>query len=523
MIVDQAIFSMARTGTIDDRFDYPAILSTVSGSDLERGEGYLKIADRRIEMPDLLQAVNSRGWYLDSEKDIAVIPDAVVLIQRPQKLLARIFELREKEGYRPLIYAPGIGDPYLIPALVYAGISIFDDLFIRAESSDNVLYATLGRTSGKGDLLNENILFAHKIMDSVSRSIGNLTLRELVEKYSISSRAVELMRILDTSYYDSVEPLYPYRTPYIKANSVESLLRPDLARYRSAVSGLFRKPEEKKVAFILPCTAKKPYSASKTHRKIFSRIERYSSMLHKLVVTSPVGIVPEELEETYPPGFYDIPTIGLWFEDEKLMINNMLKKYFSGNSYEEIVAYITPDLSFIRDALPEGANVLEGEIKSEQMLGELRELISEIYGRTDKHRKVNHKFRKLKAIASFQFGSWIEQYIDDMKLVRSYNQDMLMKDGRAMLVYNERAGKITITKEMGRTFIEEKRFVVEIDDFKPTANVYAMGVKDATSDIRQENEVVLSFDGEPRGVGIAKMPGAFMRDLKKGIAVKVRN
>ncbi|WP_175266547.1 DUF5591 domain-containing protein [Acidiplasma cupricumulans] len=47
--------------------------------------------------------------------------------------------------------------------------------------------------------------------------------------------------------------------------------------------------------------------------------------MHELIVTSPVGLVPRELENSYPARFYDIPVIGLWYEDEKLMMKNLLK------------------------------------------------------------------------------------------------------------------------------------------------------------------------------------------------------
>lgn len=521
MIIDQGIFGMARTGTIDDSLEYPAVFEAGPSGRIKRNPGYVEVAGRKIEIPDLLQPDHT-GWYSDPDGQIAVIPDAITLIQRPQQLLSRIKSIRESAGFEPLIYAPGIGDPYLFPALSYAGISIFDDLFIRAESESGILYTALGKTEEKGDVLRDNISFAHGILHSVSESIRNLTLREVVEKYSISSRSVEILRLLDTSHYGYIEPLYPSRTPYIKANSVESLYRPDLTRYRDYVSKSYQRGEGKDIALLLPCTARKPYSASKTHRRIFSYIEKYAPYVHKVVVTSPVGIVPEELEETYPPAFYDIPTIGIWFEDEKKMINEMLTGYFSKNKYPHIIAYITPDLSFIEEALPKGSEIIQGNIRSDAMLKELRDKLSGLCG-TENRTRVNYKVRKLKSIASYQFGSWIEPYIDDMKLVRSYNQDMFMKDGKAMLVYNDRAGKITITKEMGKTFIEEHKFVVQIDDFKPTANVYAMGVTDASSDIRQESEVVLECNGDLRGVGVAKMPFRHMIDLQKGTAVKVRN
>ena len=63
--------------------------------------------------------------------------------------------------------------------------------------------------------------------------------------------------------------------------------------------------------------------------------------------------------------------------------------------------------------------------------------------------------------------------------------------------------------------------MVEIDDFKPTANIYPVGILSSTDDIGIEDEVVVVHNGEIRGVGGSKMPSIAMRELKKGVAVKM--
>lgn len=125
----------------------------------------------------------------------------------------------------------------------------------------------------------------------------------------------------------------------------------------------------------------------------------------------------------------------------------------------------------------------------------------------------------------YQFGDWILPYLREARVVRQFNQDMLVVNGKPYLVYNKDMGKFTVHRNAASIFVENSKFLVGIDDFKPTANVYAVGVRSATEDIRQEDEVVIHHEGEVRGgVGIAKMPYQAMVQLKKGgIAVKVRN
>ena len=100
---------------------------------------------------------------------------------------------------------------------------------------------------------------------------------------------------------------------------------------------------------------------------------------------------------------------------------------------------------------------------------------------------------------------------------------MLTRAGKVCLVFNRSQGKETITREIAPAFLENTRFLVEIDDFKPTANIYPVGILSSTDDIGIEDEVVVVHNGEIRGVGVSKMPSIAMRDLKKGVAVKMRN
>ncbi|MCL5666093.1 MAG: DUF5591 domain-containing protein [Candidatus Thermoplasmatota archaeon] len=517
MIKDNSIFCFARTGDLDG-LEYPAVLDTTK--DIETHNGILHVLGRSVNTDGIISNINMKNYYVDDSGEICVIPDAISLVMRPKKLLQRIFLIRKELGNLPLIYAPSIGEPYLIPALVYAGISLFDDALVRNQSMRGTRYTVLGSLKDK-ETLSANMAFLDEMLSSLRKAIASQTLREVVEKYQFSSKAVEIIRSLDIYFPAESERYFPSRTPYIKANGIISLNRPDLRKYREKISNEYRRPEGKEICLLLPCSARKPYSASSLHRRIIGRIGKYLTSVHRVVVTSPVGLVPEELEGMYPARFYDIPVIGEWFEDEKMIIRDMLRSYFRRNSYAKVIAYIQDDLSFIEDSLPNGSTIIKGRIRNGEMLDMLEnELSKEVLL---KETVQNEHISRLKSMARFQFGDWIEPLIASMRYTRSYNQDMLTLGGKAMLVHNERTGKLSVTRAMAVNFVEMGRFTVTIDDFKPTANIYAVGVKAVTEDIRQEDEVAIAYDHEVRGVGVAKMPAPFMLNLKKGVAVKVRN
>ena len=89
----------------------------------------------------------------------------------------------------------------------------------------------------------------------------------------------------------------------------ESLYRPEAVRWRQRMEMM--KPLGDTVV-LLPCSMKKPYSNSKSHQK-FRKITR---SYQELIVTSPFGICPRELENTFPIQSYDVSTTGSWSQDE---------------------------------------------------------------------------------------------------------------------------------------------------------------------------------------------------------------
>ena len=85
----------------------------------------------------------------------------------------------------------------------------------------------------------------------------------------------------------------------------------------------------------MPCSAKKPYRYSKSHRR-FSR-EINDVLATEISITSPLGLVPRELEELWPASNYDIPVTGHWDAEEKLIVKDTLSGILNRFSFELII------------------------------------------------------------------------------------------------------------------------------------------------------------------------------------------
>ena len=522
--IDDAFFGFSRTGKYRNSLSYPSVVRTEKSDLFKSTDEGFEIAGNFISKSELLpfSEKNPSDNFVVSE-DFVTLSDAPALISRSRRFVSTLMEIHKRFGFSKLIYAPGIADPYLIPVLVYSGINLFDDVLLTALATRGLRTGIFGLEKEVADSRNTNLEFSDEIIREVSKAIENRTLREIVEKYQFSSKAVEVLRILDTEHQDSQLQMYPAFTPYIRSNGELSLLNPSLVSYRNRIKEIYTRPSGRDILLILPCSARKPYSASKSHKRIIDAISEYRRQIHELIVTSPIGIVPRDIEELYPSAFYDIPVIGKWYEEEKAMIKDMLSAYFKRNRYRKVVAFIPEDLTFITDSLPEGSLVIRGTSRRDTDLRALRTTISQIFDPSKKASSLPERFEAFVSMAKFQYGDWIGDHISGCKLIKSYGQEMLSRSGKVVMVFNPRIGKITITKEIAGIFLENKRHVVYIDDFKPTANVYAVGVLDVSQDVRQEADVVVAHDTEVRGVGVAKMPVPAMINLKKGIAVKMRN
>ena len=116
----------------------------------------------------------------------------------------------------------------------------------------------------------------------------------------------------------------------------ESLQRAEVRRFAERVITRYLPPKTD-VAVLLPCSAKKPYSLSQSHRKFGRAI---AGRAHELIVTSPLGLVPRELECIYPAGHYDVPVTGYWDAEECAVIANILTRYFERHPYRRIIAHL---------------------------------------------------------------------------------------------------------------------------------------------------------------------------------------
>ena len=87
----------------------------------------------------------------------------------------------------------------------------------------------------------------------------------------------------------------------------------------------------------------------------------------------------------------------------------------------------------------------------------------------------------------------------------------------------EERGMISMTLDGAKILAEHNYHTVDIMDFELKGSLFAVGVKDADPSIRIGDEAVVVCNGEVKAVGVAMMSGREMKELNRGVAVRIRH
>jgi len=291
----------------------------------------------------------------------------------------------------------------------------------------------------------------------------------------------------------------------------ESLHRPEAVRWRERMR-LMRPLGD--VVVVLPCSMKKPYSTSRSHRK-FTGVTRG---FQELILTSPFGICPRELENTYPISSYDVSTIGEWSHEEKKLVGDVLREYVGdldviahvdGGYLEVCMEYLdsfTATSMESRPTSPEALERLKRELKSYEKIPPRERLL-----------------HMLRSVAVYQFGPGGERIIpEDCRVTGRYHRKILKSDGTQIGTFMMDRGLISLSPEGGRSLYMLGVKWVEIDFNLESNTLFAPGVSDADTGIIPGDEVVIVHGGEVAGVGRAVLSGDEMVRAERGVAVRVR-
>jgi archaeosine synthase len=484
---------------------------------------------------------------------IFIVANARQLSSQQTSFVAFITQVRDLVGYEKLIYTPCIGDPTSISLLAYMGVDLVDSFSaVMAARNESLLFSTgsfhknelrelpctcpacinhaTASEMGYDDILAHNYHSLSTEMRRVRNAIRTGSLRELVETRVRARPSLSAMlRIMDLHQYPFLEQRTPImRKQVLIATTKDALTRPEVRRFQERVIQRYSKPESTKVLLLLPCSARKPYSFSKSHMLFREQLMgiRNPFVVHEMIITSPLGLVPRELELTYPACAYDITVTGHWDEDEKKMIRTLLGQYLGKNSYDTVIVHLPTALQeFTRDLVKNPVSTCIDTPTSPGSLETLLEVLQKttrMYGMVERQQR---NFENILGLARYQFGDSIATHLLKGCTIRGkYPYQKIMGDSRQVGMVTQERGLISLTMDGAERLSEAARYWVEVfADFSLKGSVLSPGVKDADEAIRIGDEVVVKRQGTVAGVGVALMNGREMKESQHGEAVNVRH
>ena len=454
-----------------------------------------------------------------------MVPNWHTALSDPRSYVKWIIEMKSCHPPDTMWYAPACALPSNVSIVIASGFDLFDYTAVDLKTSQGIFCSSDGefhaeeylnsgvcRCEGclKGDLKLHNRIALDSEIAKVVLRIKEGNVREYLEKQSLNSpNLVSILRFFDREYKFAESSTPVARPVRLYTNSGDSINRPEIKRFMQRVVSRYI-PSRTDVAVILPCSARKPYSSSQSHRKYMGAIR---DRAHEIILTSPLALVPRELEAVYPAGHYDVPVTGYWDMEERKIIGKVVEDYFTKNRYEQVFVHLDGDAAAIaKDAL-ERAGIepfltASGSPTSHESIRNLEEAMAGLRRKSHNH---------IRGMLSWQFG--VDVDTSGMIIKGRFGNRKILKNKTQLFSIDNDTGMYRPTFEGWEHLTGH--YTVSIDDFVPQGDILAPGVISCDPGIRPGDEVFVKGT-KAIATGRASMGALEMTGSQRGVAVKVR-
>ena len=505
----------------------------------------------RVDYPDVdypSAAVVASDDAYEAGTDAYILSDAQGFVGHASAFKDAIIEAKKTLPADTALYLSGVATPLNAATLVYAGVDLVDAKLSMVKglegkylTSENEYFLedldelpcacaacqTSREEFTRRDCAEHNVNALRTELAVVRRRIRDGRLRDYIEGQTRHDQwLTAAFRELDQQYSYLEERTPVIRDSELAAATSDSIRRVEIQRFAERVTSRYQNRFQNPLVLV-PCSAKKPYSESQSHGQYQDAIQFRA---HTVSMTSPIGVVPQELELTYPAQHYDSVVTGRWSEDEKDFVAEVLKRYLQRNEYPRVIAHV-PEHGYrdICERVEEELGMdfeytVEDHPTTTESIGNLmRTLEGEL-----KFSKREREHNTIRALADYQFGDGAGDALwgdADIQMTSRYPKLQVRdSEGEQLAAMVPQYGVLSFTLKGAKHWVESdaptKR--VDIDNFAPHGSVLAPGVVDADDDIRPGDEVVVEGP-KAFAVGRAEMSGPEMAESTRGIAAEVRH
>jgi archaeosine synthase len=458
----------------------------------------------------------------------------------PRDLAETLLELRERD-YMKVLYTPALATPQNLPMLIYFGVDMVDNILPIISAYKGVYM--LGDAELRIDLLKDlpcncwvcskyasdiksmeygersrvialhNTAMLESQLKLVKEQIRAENLRNFVEFRSKASPQLTVMlRVADENiaFFQRFNAIFKRSTVLITS---EYFTRPEIVTFFKRA--LFSYKPESKILLLLPCTATKPYSVSRTHRAIKTHI---NLGVNEIIVSSPL-VVPRELELVYPAVNYDTPVTGHWSDDEISFVAKKLTDFILKGNFEKVIAHVEGGYKKVVEKVSSttGFDIVftaQNGILSNKSIKKLKKELEEI-----ESKKIDLFYSLFQHMVRYQYG--VEFELESYRITGRYPHLELFSGEKRLMRVDVRYGMLDIDLPFARLLLKKEVYTARIGDFTPKGTIFAAGVLEADERIRP-NDIVVFYNDKMYGVGMSYMCGSEMVEAERGAAIKVK-
>jgi archaeosine synthase len=456
--------------------------------------------------------------------DCVMVPNWHTAFRNPRNYVTWLAKLKDMIPPDTAWYAPAAALPSTAHILVYSGFDLFDFTAVDLKTAQGLFCLPEGEfpceimQSGVcgcdgcrgGDLQQHNRLALSRELALITRFIQARQLREMVDaRCRMHAAHVAILRHLDlqSALMDEATPVA--RSTPMGAMTGDVLKRPEVKRFAERVVNRYIPPPAD-IVVLLPCSARKPYALSPSHRKYIAAIDGRAL---ELIVTSPLGLVPRELERCYPAAHYDVPVTGYWDREEKAFAASVIRDYLERHPADRIIAHL-------EGGALDAALLAAGDLGIDMEMTCTGHPTSPASLHCLQDACAGQKrvpFNPVRGMGSWQFGA----VIDTRGLeIRGRYPDLVARKGKEPYFSMDTGTGLLRPTFAGWSLIPDG-YRVYIDDFTPHGDVLVPGVRDADLRIREGDEVMVEGPSAT-ATGRAMMSAPEMRRSTRGVAVRVR-
>jgi len=498
-----------------------------------------------------------------------------------RKVLKIIVQIKQELDNNLVLMASGRIIPKLYPILVYFGIDLIDSSYLLYLSSEN-FYDTIEYllpiyklknlpcpcVACSGNLKNilenkysiektelllqHNLMTAKSYMDKIYQYLKTEDYRIFVEKSSFDDlNVISTLKVIDKEYFDILK----FETPVtqerklIKSLGPSSYYRPDFQEFRERTMNSFTPEPWTKLIIILPCSATKPYSESKSHKMFYKIIRKFPDFpdFQEIILTSPLGAIPRQLENIYPVNSYDISVTGDWDEEELTIASDMLRKIVKKFDDKIPIICHLPEggyLNIINKTFKILQNkliftVIQSKTTSKESLKLLKESIENVKDqfKPNIERKnitylLNTWTRKFVKIADYQFGNGTGMILFSrgIKTKRDRSNSRLeifdLNTGKMLGRFIFKTGELELTLNGAEKLFpfENKEKIIVFDGTKIHGNtLFRPGIIEFSPNLIPRDHVFILDKNKEKLIGLAKMliGSNYIKNSKSGRVAKV--